>query len=325
MESERMPSITRAGSLREVAETNGYSANWIGGISLDTRTDVTRPNIERFLETELDKYYIAADMRSPFRCIDGRPNEGTEDKVRAGKMERTVAPQIAGGTAGCALAARAIEGSHMNGTTFAQDVETTVKNMAVKGIRFGGHIDDHQHGDNCGCGAIDKIPEIFDIVANEEAFRQVKNITKAILGTNYDDATAMRLLGNFERMHANRDEYLERNGDSYPYKRKWVAIMQEHAADAFQKIQKMVGKHNEVALVVNTVEGTTLNRARLNVDTDRKMQVFNLDYWACVQIAKKLYPQSPEKQHDWLHARIMLTAATAMALTDGSLEVAVRK
>lgn len=331
---ENTPTIAlvRAGTLRSIGGTQeGLAAPvWSGKISIETRKDIGPEDVNRFIERELDQVeWVPTSVHGlAFRCGDGRPNEGTEDKIRAGKKLRTVGPQIFGGTPGCALAARAIQGMGTNGEAgharFTNDVARMNEFLTRRGIEIGGHIDEHTHGDKCGCGAIDEIPRIIAALSNEEAFPTIQNLTKAILGDAFTPEIARDIFYRFEQMGRESDSYLERQGDSFPYRKQTVELLKAHSRNPHQAVQKMVGPHNEVALIVNTVPNTTLNRAKLNVDTNRQYQVFNFDVWACQELAEIYYPKSPKKQLEWLHARVMQTVATAMTLTDGTLPVAVR-
>lgn len=325
---EEKVALQRAATLAEIGGTNEYVGGkvWTGTISIDTRGDISAAEANAFLEEKLASVeWVPTNMQHAMRCPDGRPNKGTEDKVRNGKTTRSVGPQIFGGTPGCALAARVIENGDFSQYAFTNDVAKTTEFLKQRGIAFGGHKDEHAHGDKCGCGAIDQIPAVLGVLGNDELAPTIQKLTAAIIGEEYSADTGRGLFMKFENLNRQADHYLERQGETYPYRRQVLQIMENESTHPEHAIQTMVGPHNEVALVVNKKRNTTLNRAKLNVETDRKFQVFNFDYWACEELAKAYYPKSPEKQREWLHARVMQSVATAMVLTDGSLPVYVRQ
>lgn len=321
-------------TLREIA--GGNPMNWQGRITLEGRSDVTLAEVENLLP---NLPYVKTEKGLAIRCGDGRSNAEDIAKIAAGKRDRTIGPQIFGGSPGCALAGRAVQISNegaKDGITFTGDVSKTIEFLGKRGVEFGAHIDDHAHGDNCGCGAIDKIPDMLAMIARDTsedrtgikvhgAAEQMLNITKAVLGRKYDEEIALELCAAFKTIHEQNGTYLERQPDgSYTYKKQVVAEVERQSKNPRHAKQRMEGKHNEVALVINTEPGTTLNRAKLNHDTDKRLQVFNVDYWFCEELADTYYPHNAEDRSKWLHARIIEAAATAMVLTDGSLPVYVR-
>jgi hypothetical protein len=309
---------TRAGSLRELGGTHDYIAGpiWRGNISVDKRTDITRGDVETFLDTELENLpYRTATLRQPVSCPDGRSPEGNGE----------TGVKLFGGTPGCALAERVIEGDDFGNVKFTEDLAKMVKTLDTQGIAFGGHIDDHNHHDKCGCGAIDEMPATVALLGNEEMFPVIQNLTRAIMGEEYDEVTARRLLLKYETLAQHSDDYFERKGDNYPYRKQTIKILEQQAQREHHPVQKMLGKHNEVALIINRQRNTSFDRRVHNKKTDNKFQVFNFDYWACEDLAKIHFPQSPEKQRVWIHARIEQAVAAALLLTDGSLEVYVRE
>jgi hypothetical protein len=120
--------------------------------------------------------------------------------------------------------------------------------------------------------------------------------------------------------------FLEEQPDgTYPYRKGVVEKIRQNGSTGHE-IQHMLDKHNEVALIINAVHGTTFNREQLNADTDNETQAFNWDIWVEFDDAVRFYPNDPTKQAEYVHARTMLTVATAMALLgpEGDLEVVLR-
>jgi hypothetical protein len=89
-------------------------------------------------------------------------------------------------------------------------------------------------------------------------------------------------------------------------------------------VERLTGKHNEVFLLVNTIDGETFDRDGFAAETDSRAQAFNYDVWVIAQRAQDVFRDDTEKQQTMILANIMYAVGTAMALTDGSLEVGVR-
>ena len=97
------------------------------------------------------------------------------------------------------------------------------------------------------------------------------------------------------------------------------------ARKAPNSVSVLEGQHHEALLVVNLVPATTLSSNRFAMDHSGA-QAFGYDLWRSRQLAQMLFPM-PSQQLDrerFIHARVMLTIATLMALTDGSLGVLLR-
>ena len=326
-ESARPGKIEAHGTLAH--ETNGNGHGWNkNGVSVKSRIrsgEISQAKIDQFTNSEtLERYFIPADDSAPMRCVDGRTSTISKKRIDGGEQitdERAVAPMIPGGTPGSALVHRIISNEEPAGKTLTRDIRDIVAEFDSLGIQIGGHIDEDEHDDRTGCGAIDKIPEIFDILSDEGSRTQIHKLTKDLLGNNFDPGAANEIFKKTARLHDHRDHYLERKGNKFPYRPQTMKILREHNPNT---VETMVGRHNEVALVVNTVSDTTLNRAKLNQDSKGAVQVFNYDVWTSVRIAEKLYPGDERMQKLYLTGRVMLAIAIMMALTDGSLRLMVR-
>ena len=90
-------------------------------------------------------------------------------------------------------------------------------------------------------------------------------------------------------------------------------------------VSTLRGRHPEAFVIVNLVEGTTMSSNRFAAD-HAGSQAFGYDLWRSRQLVQALFPL-PSHQIDrerFIHARVMITIATLMALTDGSLQVLMR-
>ena len=94
--------------------------------------------------------------------------------------------KVFGGGATMAVAARiGVDG--LSEQTLGEEFKVAMDELDEKYIGFGAHTDSHAHGENCGCGAIDKAPEI---IANTVKFRDQITATIKALGIE-DDLTSV--------------------------------------------------------------------------------------------------------------------------------------
>jgi hypothetical protein len=267
------------------------------------------------------------------RCIDGRGEENTlPDSSNLG-------PQVPGGTAVTSLAYRLSKGLSAE-ATIESDVEeyrSLIEKMRLPYIP-GGHEDEHNadHPENTGCGAIDKMLEIVKIMSEydtDEQKYQVYDYAKAIAAAYMDE-------GSFERVFQDilvklqalngphfSDHYFQKEDStgSHRFRAGMLSKVKEGGQRVGKKtVERLTGKHNEVFLLVNTIDGETFDRDGFAAETDSRAQAFNYDVWVIAQRAQDVFRDDTEKQQTMILANIMYAVGTAMALTDGSLEVGVR-
>jgi hypothetical protein len=199
------------------------------------------------------------------------------------------------------------------GENAGKDLETTFSDsmslLVDYGIEFGAHTDDHAHGDNCGCGAIDKAPMI----------------TQNAITFKAQIANAINLLTKGEAELALNDVF--ENFEAYglqikdqPYKGSAVA---EKIADGGKVVKELVGPHLETHIVINAVKGMTVNQQYIRELTEGKAQVFGVDAWRMEEIAGLLYPDNIQRRHKAYLSMLVYTLATAGTLTKGDLPVYV--
>lgn len=312
---------------------------WTGGISPAARIAADKSlagPIERALDpTVLADYFIPCTMGSPTRCIDGRITEGYDQDMTL--RGRPLGPQVPGGTAISALTRRIVHATDITeAISFSDDLETTIRTLKQKGLSFGGHIDnaDHPHGDT-GCGAIDRVPEVLACIANPRAQRQIRGITKLLLGIRYDDAYVDAILGRIINLESIAERYfmIDPKTGVYDYKQKIIADLRKNNDTG---VARLAGPHYEVGLAVNTVPGTTFDGDRFSSDNANRIQLFNYDFWLTQHVAELSYPTNHHVtfataklnlrlQHEYILCRTLLAVAVAMVLTDGSIQLIIRK
>ncbi len=314
------------------------------GISLQKRINTT-PELLQKIDKVLDpenfkKYIVPVDPTAPTRCIDGRGTLGWE-KFDADK-KKSLGPKVPGGTAHAALTHRVVNVSNMRkDLRFEKDIAEVVKRYKEVGVGFGGHVDTHQHGWNTGCGAVDNINLILERMQRPEPQEQIRLLTRLIMGRSYEGLHVMsEVIGRMLYLDALKPSYMPKEGGviggQFLYKKTVVEVLRGEAASNAETVPQLAGNHGEVAIVLNSVSGTTIDTDQLYYDHDGELQVFGWDLWEMYEEAVRLYPYSmyipyPEqkdaviKRMKHLTSRILLGIATAMVLTDGSLKLVTIK
>ncbi len=355
-QGERM--FTNFGSLQEFSKKhNALPASyakeqiWTGIISKlkDTTHD---PELAKLIEAALDplnleNYYVNAKITARTRCIDGRLLAGyllESGLVDPAMVGRDLGPQVPGGTPSAALIYRIINRNWQEKPTLGNDIRLISKIYQAHGIRMGGHIDGHKadHLFDSGCGAIDNMPAILDRITSPYAIGELKGLVRALMGDGFNPDTYDMVEGRMLLLESMRDFYFGKydigNGQSeFAFKKDAIQVLNENAEKEHHPVAKLTGDHHEHALVINLVKGTTFDRDRFWADNQGRVQLFNYDLWRSEDFANILYPtnlrkQTPEQnrqhhieQQPFLTARIMYAVATAMVLTDGSLDLIIRQ
>ena len=255
----------------------------------------------------LDGYYVPVDPRAKTRCIDGRHDPALD--------ENALGPQVPGGAPGSALAYRlGVDKDDLTRGTFTGDAEMMIEAYLRLGLSPGGHRDDAE-GDGVGCGAIDGLQSVLDCMTNPRLVEDHKRLVKTILDADFTRDHYLRVMGAGLVLQSRSVGYFHGRGE--------ILDLLERMAPG--SVSMLEGYHREALVVVNMVEGTTLASNRFARDHGGA-QAFGYDLWRSRQLVGALFPL-PSQQLDrerFIHARVMLTIATLMALTDGSLQVLVR-
>lgn len=258
--------------------------------------------------TTVDGYYVPVAAQAKTRCIDGRHDPDLD--------ESSLGPQVPGGAPGAALAYRlGVDKDDLTRGTFTGDAEMMIESYLRLGLSPGGHRDDNGDSHNVGCGAIDGLHSVLECMIDPGLVEDHKRLVRTIMDTEF-----------------NRDHYLRVLGAGLVLRSRSAAYFQDRreildllARKAPNSVSVLEGNHHEALVVVNLVPGTTLSSNRFASDHGGA-QAFGYDLWRSRQLAQMLFPL-PSQHLDrvrFIHARVMLTIATLMALTDGSLGVVLR-
>ncbi len=216
-------------------------------------------------------------------------------------------PKVFGGALMMAAAARIGSGRAAD-APLQSVVEQSMGYLNETGVNFGAHTDDHAEGANCGCGAIDRAPEIVRAIVKYE--QPIRGTVKAL---GVDDS-------EIEAVYQNFKDYEAVMPADEPYSGRTVM----NGITRLGKIVKQLrGGHNERRIVINAVRGFTVNQELIRQKTAGKAQVFAVDSWRLQDIADKMYDGRPVEQQRALLSGLLYTIGTAAVLTKGDLPIDV--
>jgi hypothetical protein len=264
-------------------------------------------------------------------CGDGRPtsrifqlidSDGEKSKKFLNRSRRR-AKVFGGGLVAASSMWRTISGNANNGETVFGDREFIADELAERNIQFGGHTDNHAEGSNCGCGAIDKYP---DITKNALLYEEnIRGILAALYGNDYDASKGAinEAFGNYKSL---ADNYFTNASG-----KKTEELMLDRGA----VLKELSDSHLEDFIVINDVEGMSFDQPMLDALLKEKnindtVQAFVIDTWrgrmyasAIADIAKvKLGREDSEYVEKVAYADFLIrTLAVSGTLTAGDLPV----
>jgi hypothetical protein len=284
---------------------------WPGPVSARNLIEKKLTTHEKLAESisRINDFYVPVTEGARTRCIDGRHDPELD--------EAHLGPQVPGGAPGAALAFRlGVDKDDLTRGTFLTDADDMIGKYLRLGFAPGGHRDEHSEGKpTVGCGAIDGMDVILATMTRPDLVDDHKRVVKQLLGPLFDRDNYLRVMGAAVVV----------NGRSEDYFRGREAIIDVLEKRAHNSVATLKGDHQEGLVVVNMVPGTTLSSNRFS-DEFGGVQAFGYDLWRSVQMASKLLPR-PDQELDrqrFVMARVMSTAATLMALTDGTQHLIIR-
>ena len=167
--------------------------------------------------------------------------------------------------------------------------------LARAGVDFGGHTDNHAHGDLCGCGAIDKAPQVLEKTVQHRD--NIKAVALAVAGNVPDwqgrladvqtiETELDTILANFAAAAAANRPATD-GGPAY----SGMEVMKGIISDG-KIVKELADDHQEVELVLNTVADTTVDQefvrsaSQAGPELPARAQVFAVDEWRLRQLAE---------------------------------------
>lgn len=261
----------------------GFGDGSIGTATRLERGDLTAEAVDAAIDIVCTSEQAFVDVDPAITddgCGDGRPvvetwvtdDEGNE--IHYSKSYAR-AKLFGGGLVVGASMWRAINGTPEAGMTVLGDRSLVASELEKRGIKFGAHCDSHASGDACGCGAIDQYPAISAYVVKYK--QQILDTLKAVF---YKDAygdvepAVEQVIASYELLAANETYFSNASG----------AQTMDLLADVKTVIKKLDGEHKEAIVVLNDVEGTTLDQPRMGEllrsrGVTESVQAFAVDTW----------------------------------------------
>lgn len=255
----------------------------------------------------LHDYYVESRPETRTRCIDGRHDPRLD--------ESNLGAQVPGGAPGAALAYRlGVDRDDLTRGTFVKDAESMIESYLRLGLAPGGHRDDSSVN-GVGCGAIDGIVQALECMIDPELVDDHKRLTRTLLDTMFDRDHYLRVLGAGLVLKSRASDYFAAH-------QTIIDLLEQKSPGSISVLE---GAHRESLVIVNLVPNTTMSSNRFSDEHDG-LQAFGYDLWRSKQLAETLFPlpsQDVERQR-FVTARVMITVATLMALTDGSQQLLIR-
>jgi hypothetical protein len=264
---------------------------------------------------------VDVDPKAPSCCIDGRPCIHT---MAGGRTEPRVS--VAGGAIDTALAAAELTGFFGEDHNLSLEERVTrIKDiLEIAGLKSGGHVDkdavdaDFVHPKDAakvrtGCGANDEFDAICEIAATDEL---IPTLTQALLGDKYK-------AGALQIIPAQR---IKKSLAGWNPK----VTLEAQASTDLSTVEVLDTQltpthgHDELLVVVNERENTTIDRDSFVAETD--MQLFDIDMWyidlLADAMARSAGPAAPEAYESLRHAMVAYQCATYLKLCDGTQRLA---
>lgn len=241
------------------------------------------------------EFHGEAKALIPVICIDGR-------FCRHGDSH--MLPNAAGGTISIFVADDLTDKDYAgpDGTT-VEGYKRIMQQIVAQGGLVGGHDDDGEHPEGSGCGANDRLPHIYAFLARKGG--DIRTLA-AKLGVSVSDTV-------FEKIVGNATARTQFSGGA-----EMLGALD--AQDGEVVVERLGGAHKEVVAVINTKEGTTLDRKALLDEFGEDYEAFNVDVWS-FQHAAELLTDNEEKQKELVAAMVFYNLATAHVLGGKNLRV----
>jgi hypothetical protein len=286
-----------------------------GSISYEDRKDEVGPEILARVDEVISSPEILVAVSQDKNgntidddgCGDGRNwariVEGAQERFKS--LHR---PKVFGG--GATMAVSTFIGlGRAKAKSLRENFSGAMSRLHDRMIDYGAHTDTtHAHGPNCGCGAIDKAPVI---VGNAVKFQKEIRGSIEALGI---DTTGLDEVEAEYVAYANEIEDQDYAG---------AEVMQE-IADNGKVIKELDDNHKEMLVLLNMVDGYTVDQEKVREVSGGQVQVFAVDVWRVKQLAERLYADESESvRHKAFLSQLVYTLATAATLTKGDLPVRI--
>lgn len=289
------------------------------------------------------RVWVAVEMEDD-GCGDGRPtsvvyrmvpvipgNADCEFQEEVFNKSKNRAKVFGGGLIVASSMLRvAVWGMVKPGNSVLSDRQETVKLLDELGIAFGAHTDNHAHGDNCGCGAIDKYPTTV-----EKTVKYKEKIYGTLL-TYVGDDWSNDWEADFNYVFASYENQLDQAASYF------IDAEGRKTMDVIEKtgmvVKELADDHLEDYVVLNDVDDTTIDQRKFDEIMHQRgvkgtAQLFAVDIWRGRKYATAIATYAHEIEgldYDAVYRRSMIdflarsTSGPAVTLTDGTQPVFLR-
>ena len=314
----------------------GFGDGAISTAARIEKQEVSRADLEigkELITSDPDLFTVVDADAADDGCGDGRQAAMVFRMNEDGQLEvfnksRRRAKVFGGGLVVASSMWRSVAGSIHHGETVYGDRQFIADQLEQKGITYGAHTDTHAQGDNCGCGAIDKYPQITANALRDKS--SIEATLQVLYGDDYDD--------NRDAIESVFATYHELIGDEKYFSNASGKQTMDFIRGDGAVIKQLSDDHLEAFIVLNDVDGTTFDQRKF----DKKLQargvtsepqVFVVDSWRgrmyaemTAQIAvETLTDVDYEAVRKVAYADFLIrTLAVASTLTAGDLPVFAR-
>jgi hypothetical protein len=236
-------------------------------------------------------------------CGDGRKAVRVQEGKIIHKRSLNRAKVFGGGAA---MVASGLIGLGKAGDMSVNELfRTALRQLHDLHIGYGAHTDQH-HTDPkaCGCGAIDKAPLIIlNVVAYE------KEIRGSLSALGIDNSPVIDELFDAYKAYA---AFAALDAD---YEGRKVA---DDIINSGVVVKDLGDEHKEMYVVLNHIEGLTINQEYIRAISDGQAQVFGVDVWRMQDIARRAFATDSDKA---FLSELLYTLGVAATLTKGDLPV----
>lgn len=290
-----------------LADSLGYGE---GSISHQDRIGEVGPDTLKAVEAAIQSHEIlvpiSSDKSGKPIIDDGCPDGRSWKRIFEGQNQRYKSlnrPKVFGGGLVMGVAG-AVANDETNGLTLNELFSRTRQVFKNGLINYGAHTDDHASGSKSGCGAIDNAPTI---ISNAVKYRDEIYATLKVLDLD---------LPQIDSIFKNFADYSRQvEGQTYEGRQ----VIQEATEDG-KVVKELAGPHLEMYIILNTVNGFTVDQEKIRQLSDSKAQVFVVDVWRLEELADSMYEEQDARNKAFIGG-IVYSLSTAATLTKGDLPV----
>lgn len=255
-------------------------------------------------------------------CGDGRPtsmilqkDSETGEIVQFNKSRKR-AKIFGGGLQVAASMWRAIAGEALSGETVLGDRKFIAGELNERGLHYGAHTDNHAHGENCGCGAIDKYPQSTKLSGKYQA--EITGTLSVLIDNPAENAGVAQAF-------ATRAAISEDAG--YMSNASGRATM-DFILDDGAVVKELAQDHLEAIVLFNDEPDTTVDQEKVatilaEAGLPADIQVFVVDLWRGYQYAEVVADIAAE--HDYDRSAALETAKADFLINQLSVSTTLTK